>query len=118
MKFTILATAAVDLSGFKIGDEELPGGSEGMFRFPEGAVIPPRGVHLVANQAASFFARYGFLPDYETRISHPDVPVLVKYTAWSGGSIVLLNTSDEVLLLDGEDELVDAVILGERNVRI
>ncbi len=103
---------SVDLSGFKIGDEELAGGGEGMLRFPEGAVILPGGVILVANQAANFAALYGFLPDYETRASHPDVPVLVKHTAWSSGSIVLLNTSDEVLLLDGDDELVDAVSWG------
>ena len=56
---------AVDLFGFKVGDEEMIGGSEGMLRFPEGALLPAKEVVLIANQATVFHAKYGFYPDFE-----------------------------------------------------
>ncbi|MDX1437504.1 MAG: lamin tail domain-containing protein, partial [Anaerolineales bacterium] len=104
--------AAVDLSEFKIGDEETAGGGEGMYKFPAGTQIGLGEVLIIANQAASFQSLYGFAPDFELRESDPFVPTLIKYSNWAGGTVTLLNTSDEVLVLDEQDSLVDAVSWG------
>ena len=101
-----------DLSQFKIGDAEFPGDREGMLRFPNGAVIAPHQVIVVANRAEQFIAANGFAPDYEMIESHPDVPDLAKYVSWSTYSIELTDNGDEVLLLNAEDRVVDAVSWG------
>jgi hypothetical protein len=97
------------LSSYKIGDEETPGQSEGMYTFPAGAVIVPGQVVVVANRAVAFYASYGYLPDYEFVESDPAVPNLVKYAAWSTGSVYLGNSGDEILLLGAADEVIDAL---------
>lgn len=100
----------VDLSAFKIGDEETQGGAEGMFRFPDGASISPGQKIVVAAKAIGFYALYGFLPDYEVVSTDANVPDMIKYTAWArGGSIALANSGDEVLLLGTGDAVVDGV---------
>jgi hypothetical protein len=104
--------AAINLTNFKIGDEETQGGGEGMYRFPDGVVIPDGGVMVIANQATTFFAAYGFNPDYELNPTDPNVPDMIKYTTWASGSVNLANAGDEVLLLDPGDHLVDAVSWG------
>ncbi len=103
---------AMDLSAFKLGDEETPGGGEGMLRFPDGAAIGPLGVVVVANRASEFQARYNVLPDFEMIDSQPGVPDMLKYPDWSSGSLNLAASGDEVLLLDYDDLLVDAVSWG------
>jgi hypothetical protein len=101
----------VDLSDYKVGDEETQGGNEGMFQFPSEASIVPGGKIIVALKATGFDALYGFKPDYEIHDSDPTVPDLAKYSAWgSGSAFALSNTGDEVLLLDGEDDPVDVVV--------
>ncbi|HJS29697.1 MAG TPA: lamin tail domain-containing protein [Anaerolineales bacterium] len=105
-------SGAIDLSLYKLGDEETAGGGEGMYRFPDGAELPAGGWVVVANEAASFQAHYGTAPDFEFHESDPAVPTLVKHSAWAGGNVTLLNTSDEILILDGSDGLVDAVSWG------
>ena len=101
--------APIDISGFKVGDEEIDGGSEGMYVFPEGSVLAAGDAIVVANQAFQFEVDYGWKPDYELSDTDPEVPDLAKYTAWSGGSISLSNAGDELLLIDPFDNLVDAV---------
>ena len=105
-------SSAIDLSSFKIGDEETSGGNEGMYKFPEGARIVSGGVIVIAVQASSFQAGYGLDPDFEVVDSDAAIPNLEKYTRWASGTIYLSNTGDEVLLLDGTDSLVDVVSWG------
>ena len=105
----------IDLTGYKIGDEEQQGGSEGMYAFPDGAQIPARGVWVIAVDAAAFRQVYNFLPDFELMGTDPSVPDMVKYSAWAVGRISLGNTGDELLLLDQADRLVDAVSWGSSN---
>lgn len=105
-------TSTIDLSGFKIGDEETSGGGEGMLQFPSGASIAPGQVIIIANTASGFLWTYGFEPDYEMNETDAFVPNMTKYTAWASGSVALSNSGDEVLLLDGNDALVDAVSWG------
>ena len=103
---------AIDLSNHKIGDEEIQGGGEGMYSFPTGSSINPDAFLVVANRAVSFYALYGKNPDFELIESDSLVPNLIKYTTWANGSVNLSNTGDEVLLLDGTDSVIDAVVYG------
>ncbi len=103
---------AIDLTGYRIGDEETQGGSEGMFAFPEGSVLGPGEYWVVANDGLVFAEIYAFVPDFELAGSHSDSPDLIKYTAWSGGNISLSNAGDELLLLDPGGNIVDAVSWG------
>jgi len=106
---------AVDLSFYKVGDEETKGKAEGMYQFPPGATIGPQGLLVVSKNAAQFQARFGFYPDFEARVSGADftdtaiVPNMEKYTLWGTGTWALSNTGDEVLLLGPADEIVDAI---------
>jgi len=100
----------VDLSLYKIGDEETEGEGEGMYQFPPGTTVGPQGLLVVAKNAAQFEARFGFYPDFEARVSGADftdtpiVPNMAKYSSWATGSWALSNTGDEVLLLGPADE--------------
>ena len=69
----------VHLAGHKIGDCQSQGGLEGMYQFPNGAVIQPGEVMIIANQALLFSQKYGFIPDFELNDSDPNVADLVKY---------------------------------------
>jgi hypothetical protein len=106
--------AAIDLSGYKIGDEEEQGEGEGMYQFPPEVSIPSTGVIVIALKATGFYALYGFNPDYEVTDTDPSVPDMIKYSAWATGKIALSNNGDEVLILDGGDAIVDAMSYGDK----
>jgi hypothetical protein len=110
-------TNSVDLSSFKVGDEETSGATgatEAMFQFPAGASIPAAGVQIIATNAATFFTNYGFKPTYEVIEGDATVPNMTVYNAWDpdGNTLNMSNTNDQALLLDGSDALVDAVSWG------
>ncbi len=107
-----LTAENLDISNFKIGDEETPSGSEGMYRFPPGSSIGFGEALVIANRASAFESRYGFKPDFEVHDSDPLVPDMVKHGSWSAGNLSLSNSGDEVLLLDYNDQLADAVSWG------
>lgn len=100
--------ASIDLTNYKVGDEETLGGTEGMVRFPNGVSILPGQVIVIANRATAFFAVYGFKPDYEILNSDGTVPNMLN-TALASGSVALDNDGDEVILLDAGDVVVDVV---------
>jgi len=107
------ATAStIDLSVYKLGDEEEQGKGEGMYQFPAEASIPPAGVVVIALKATGFYALYGFNPDYEVTDTDPSIPDMIKYSAWATGKIALSNSGDEVLILDEGDAIVDAMSYG------
>ncbi|MGA9349991.1 MAG: lamin tail domain-containing protein, partial [Anaerolineae bacterium] len=105
----------VDLSAYKIGDEETRGKGEGMYQFPLGTTIGPQGLFIIAKNAAQFQARFGFYSDFEVLVSGasyadtPTVPNMGEYTSWATGSWALSNSGDEMLLLGPADEIVDAI---------
>lgn len=107
-----LSGSTIDLSNYKVGDEETSGGGEGMMQFPSGASIGAGGVAVIANDATAFAATYGFNPDYEMSSTDPNVPDMLSYSAWASGSVYLSNGGDDVLILDGSDVIVDAVSWG------
>ncbi len=106
-----LGGTTIDLEDYKIGDEEIISGGEGMMQFPSGSIASGAAV-VIANQASVFFSAYGFNPDYELVDTDATVPQMAAYSAWASGSILLSNSSDELLLLDAGDALVDAVSWG------
>jgi hypothetical protein len=109
--------AAIDLSSYKIGDEETSGATgtgEAMHLFPAGATIAPGAVQIVAVSATRFFDVYGFLPTYEVNATHASVPDMSVYSTWDpdGVAFNMANTNDQILILDGSDALVDAASWG------
>jgi DNA/RNA endonuclease YhcR with UshA esterase domain/methionine-rich copper-binding protein CopC len=92
----------VDLTGYKVGDEETAGGGESMYYLPAGTLLAPGACLTLAKSAADFQARFGALPDLE-------INALSKYTAWGSGSWSLANTGDELLVLGPGDEILDSV---------
>jgi len=102
----------VFLSDYKLGDEETRGGREGMVQFPQEAVISPGQAIVVANQADTFVDVYAYPPDFEISDSDSNVPDMRRYVEWAGGSMNFAIDGDEVLLLDGDDNLVDALSWG------
>ena len=103
----------INLSAYRLGDEETRGQGEGMLQFPAGSSLAPGQVIIVANNAASFFIVYGFYPNFEMTASSPAVPDMRKALSWANGTVNLGNTGDEVLLLDNSDSLVDALSWGD-----
>lgn len=109
--------AAIDLTDYKIGDEETSGGTgtgESVVRFPSGASIGPGAVQIVAVSAARFETVYGFAPTYELQGTNLAVGQMLAYAAWDpdGGLINMSNTNDQAILLNGSDAIVDAVNWG------
>ncbi len=107
-----VGTAVLDLSDIKVGDETVPGGSEGMNRFPDGAKIEPGQVIIVAQTAVGFRELYGRNPNYEINNSDPDVPDMRRYPLWAGGDLALSNNGDDILLID-RLTVIDAVSYGD-----
>jgi hypothetical protein len=103
---------AISLDGYKVGDEETQGSTEGMYAFPGGALIPAGGAVIVVNKNTAFQAVYGFAADFELSDSDPNVPNMIRYSAWGTGSLYLNNDGDELLLLNSEDQIEDALSWG------
>ena len=102
----------VGLSGYKIGDEETPGGTEGMYAFPSGASLPAWQKVVVALKSSGFYALYGFKPDFEIIDTDPAVPNMTGYSSWGSGTMALNNTGDEILLVNSADLVIDVVVYG------
>jgi glycerophosphoryl diester phosphodiesterase len=107
----------IDLSNYKIGDEEASGGTsttEALFQFPAGASIAPGEVQIVSGGATRFFTVYGFNPTYETAATDAGVPDMTVYAAWDpdGGILNMSNSNDQAVLVDGTDTVVDATSWG------
>lgn len=104
----------IDLAGYKMGDEESVGGREGMQRFPaEAAWIEPGQVIIVARTATGFQARWGLTPDYEMFDSDPAVPDMRPFSLWATGDTALANGGDEVVLMNPDGVIIDAMNYGE-----
>lgn len=113
IELVYLGAEPLALTGYKLGDEENKGQREGMMGFPDGALVEPNQVIIVAQTAAGFRKLYGIAPDYEMLDTEADVPDMILYAAWAGGTVGLSNGGDEVLLLDALDNVVDAINYGD-----
>ena len=106
---------AVFLGGYRVGDEETPGGREGMYLLPLDARVEAGQVIVIAKNALAFRDRFGHYPDYEMALAGEDtidVPNLARDADWGKGSWGLANDGDEILLLGPQGERLDAVVYG------
>lgn len=116
MEVTNFSEQAIDLSDYKIGDEEENGGGEGMYQWPASAVIEAGAQVVVAKDAVGFYNLYGKYPDFEIDSADDgaedfsNTPDMIKYSSWGSGSLSLTNTGDEVLMLDPTDNVIDVVV--------
>jgi len=124
IEFINIGTDPVDLSAYRVGDEEVVGDGEGFYAFPA-VTIEAGEIIIVARNATAFAA--AFTPAAGTRIFASSAAAagfaLTKDTALGTGEIGLGNgtssTGDEVLLLkktgDGIYVLVDGMSYGGTN---
>lgn len=103
----------IELSNYKLGDEETAGDNEGFMRFPDGAIFPAGEVLVIARTAAGFRALYGFNPTYEMNESDPAVPNMRHFPLLAGGDFALRNDGDEILLYNEQNKIVDGVNYGD-----
>ncbi len=110
-----------DLSNWVIGDADnfIDGDDEGLYRFPQGTILPGHGSIVIAYNGSAFLKGYGFKPDYEIVNTLPDIPDLQlydpsKYT----GSWNLDDAGDEVVLAEDQNgflQVIDAIWYGNSN---
>jgi cardiolipin synthase len=109
---------AVDISGWHLGDAATPDEyGAGLYRFPEGTVLPVDGVIVIAQQAEDFQGVTGFNePHFEFLIDpyrdDQTVPNMIPAGAWSGFGLGLGDAGDRVILTDDTGVDVDAVVYG------
>ena len=104
--------APVDMSDYKVGTSETMLDGEDMNRFPAGTVMAPGQAFVVAVRAVPFTEFFGAAADQETMDTDPNVPDMLAYPTWSGNPnafLTLANTGDQVVLLDGGDNIVDYI---------
>lgn len=118
--------SSIDLSNYKIGDEETSGqtgNTEALFQFPAGATIAAGEVQIIASGAVRFAEVYGFAPNYEfafigdgSTAASDDaaVPNLTVYSSWDsdGNRLNMSNSNDQAVLVDPSDAVIDAVSWG------
>lgn len=103
----------VALGSFKVGDEEQPGGNEGMASLPAGKLLVPGQAFVIANNGAKFFAEWGAHADAEVDSSDPASPDMLPYTPWAADAeFHIPNSGDQVLVLDGANTVVDVLAFG------
>ena len=111
----------VDLTNWRIGDEETAGAmslTEAMMFFPDGTMIKSGQFFIVAANAYTFEANYGFAPDVEVASGsagdNPEVPNLTTDDEWDpdGGILNMSNSQDQVLLRNASGFEVDRVAWG------
>jgi uncharacterized repeat protein (TIGR01451 family) len=111
------SAGAVDLSGYKIGDETTRGGFEGMYRMP--AISLPAGAVILFTRSKASFGQLGYALPQGARLY--EFSQLTPYTNWAtnaegfnlkdkvgiGGTGSLTDYSDEVVVLDAGDTIAD-----------
>ena len=107
---------AIDLSNYKIGDEETKGQGEGMYQFPDDLFLESDESLVIAQSAQKFYEKFNFLPNFEIKESNSAIDNLIKYSSWANGQMELADSGDEVIILNEQDELVDGLVWGDGNL--
>jgi hypothetical protein len=106
-------SSVMDIGGWYLGDAVRAADYERLYAFPAGTTITAGGTLVVARRALAYQA-LGYadkpLPDLEWNNSSA-VPDLVL-TSWGDGECALGNTGDEMILLDANMQMVDALVYG------
>jgi cardiolipin synthase len=100
-----LSGAPAAIGGWKLTDHE------GVTVFPAGATLAAGESIWMAKDAAAFRHQFGHPPDYEAGGSDPAVPDLIG--AWPA----LANDGDEVVLLDSDGVVQDALVYSGGNTQ-
>jgi hypothetical protein len=93
-----------------LGDEETKNQGEAMNKFNSGTM--GNGSIIVARRVSEFYVLCNFNPSYEFESTDAGVPDMVDYDPWDAGDFNLVNADDEVLLLDSQDTVIDAISWG------
>ncbi|MBN1888689.1 MAG: lamin tail domain-containing protein [Thermoflexales bacterium] len=99
----------LDMAGYKLGDAETAERFEGMYRFPDGALLGPGGVVVVAYDGTQVVGASFQM----CQACGGSVPVMPKYAAWGEGDWWLAGHGDQVLLLGPDDVPIDVVVYGD-----
>ncbi|MDH4123836.1 MAG: phospholipase D-like domain-containing protein, partial [Thermoplasmata archaeon] len=81
---------------------------EGSVVFPEGALIEPGSEMIIARNADSFLRQNGHLPDFSLTYSNSLCPIIE-----SSGNFRLSNDGDEIILMNEDRDVMDAVAFGK-----
>ena len=103
---------ALDLTGWLVGDAEVPGDGEGLYALPA-YVLLPNVPFVIARNGAAFQLEYGRVPDAQFEAENAVVPVLERKRELASGAFALNDSGDEVVLLDPLGRLADAVAYGD-----
>ena len=106
--------AAIDIGGYGLADAVNREDFEDLRRFPSGTIVAAGDVLLTVTSADSFWNEYGYWPDFEILETAPTIPNLIDDPSWGDPETFLRlgNSGDEVILRDGDDEIVDLVTYG------
>jgi len=104
----------IDLSHYSIGDAAVWTDFEDVRRFPEGTLLAPGQLLVIATTATAFFAEYNFQPDFEILNTDDSVPDLIDDLNWGDPATFLRlgNQGDELFLRDSNDYVVDVLVYG------
>lgn len=112
---TNVTPGALALGGFKLGDEEAPDGSEGMFTFPA-ATLAAGATFTVARSGSAYQAFFNKAPDAEmppgASMAVPNMTAFTQWTSAASPDMSLTNAGDEILVLDASNTIVDVVVFG------
>lgn len=95
-----------DLGNYKLGDAAAATDYEALYRFPEGTIIQPGQVLVIAVSGA-----YTPAADFEM-INDTEKPDMVRVTDWGTGNWTLANPGDQVILLGDDNQPVDVLVWG------
>lgn len=106
------ATQGVVAAGaFRVGDEETPGGNEGMARLPAGTLLVPGQVFVIARHGATFLADWGVRADAECDPSDDGTPDMQAHAPWAAQAAFNITSSgDHLVVLDGANTIVDLLV--------
>lgn len=107
-----VSPAPLLLDGWVIGDAATPAGREGMVVLPAGQSLEPGALWVLARSALGFQTMWGRSPHAEWTETDPAVPTLLHHPALASGELALNDGGDEVVLLDPQGRVADAVVFG------
>lgn len=102
----------ISLAGWAIGDEETPGSGEGFYALPERQLAPGTRF-IIARDGAYFYSIWGTRADAEFDKTDEGTPDLSRLRHWGTGQWALNDSGDEIILLNPQGAVADAIVYGD-----